>query len=74
MKPIVDGLIEQYKGKVNISYMDVDKEEYSDEVQAFKINAVPTFIFFSKNGKQVDKHIGAISKAQLEQKINNLQN
>ena len=61
VSPIVDELAAEYEGKVNIGKCDV----------AFRIRIIPTLIFF-KNGEQVDKHVGAISKSDLKAKIDAL--
>ncbi len=64
--PIIDELAEEYDGKVVIGKCDVEE---GDEVAAqFMIRNVPTIIFL-KDGKQVDKHVGAATKEQLKAKI-----
>ncbi len=67
--PIVDELAKEYEGKVVIGKCDVD--ENSDLPGEFGIRSIPTLIFF-KDGKQVDKHVGAATKAALEDKIKSL--
>jgi thioredoxin 1 len=64
--PIIDELADEYEGKVVIGKCDVEE---GDEVAAqFMIRNVPTIIFI-KDGKQVDKHVGAATKDQLKAKI-----
>ncbi|MGM9803595.1 MAG: thioredoxin [Muribaculaceae bacterium] len=67
--PIVDQLAEEYEGKVLIGKYNVD--ESSDVATEFGIRNIPTILFF-KDGKLVDKNVGSISKANLEEKINAL--
>ena len=62
--PIVDELAKEYEGKVVIGKCDVD--ENSDLPGEFGI------LIFFKDGKQVDKHVGAATKAALEDKIKSL--
>lgn len=64
--PLVDELAKEYEGRVNIGKCDVDSND--DIVARFRIRNIPTLIFF-KNGEQVDKHVGIISKNDLKAKI-----
>jgi len=64
--PVVDELAETYKDQVIIGKVNVDENE--DLPIEYGIRSIPTLLFF-KNGEIVDKHIGAISKAVLEDKI-----
>ncbi|MFZ4581449.1 MAG: thioredoxin [Paludibacter sp.] len=64
--PIVEELAKEYEGKVVIGKMDVD--ENVDTPQEYGIRNIPTILFF-KDGKVVDKQIGATQKAVLAAKI-----
>ena len=64
--PIIEELAEEYDGKVLIGKCDV--EECDDIAAQYMIRNVPTIIFI-KDGKQVDKHVGAATKDQLKAKI-----
>ena len=67
--PIIDELSEEYADKVLIGKCDVEE---GDEVAAkYMVRNVPTIIFL-KDGKQVDKHVGAATKEQLKAKIDAL--
>lgn len=67
--PIVDELSKEFDGKVLIGKCDVDS---NDEVAAeFKVRNIPTIIFI-KDGKVMDKQVGATTKAALEAKVNAL--
>lgn len=66
MSPLVDELATEYEGRVIVSKCDVDA---SDEVAAmYKVRNIPTIIFI-KDGKVVDKQVGATTKAALAAKI-----
>lgn len=66
ISPILDGLSTTYNDKVTIVKCDVEE---ADSVAAqFGIRNVPTLLFF-KDGKQVDKLVGAASKSKIEEKI-----
>lgn len=64
--PIVSELATEYDGKINVGKCDVEE---GDEIAAeFGIRNIPTIIFI-KNGQVVDKVVGAVSKAKLEEKF-----
>jgi len=64
--PIISELAKEYDGKVVIGKCDV--EECEDIAAQFGIRTIPTLLFFKK-GEQVDKFVGASTKAKLEEKI-----
>lgn len=66
MAPLVERMAEKYEGKMKIGKLNVDESmEISDR---YKVRNIPTFIFF-RNGEPVDTHIGGMSAAELEEKI-----
>ena len=69
MEPIVEELASEYKGRVVIAKCDVVE---SEELAAmFRIRNVPTTLFI-KDGKLVDKVVGAVDKQTLSAKIETL--
>lgn len=66
MAPIMEQLAQEYKDKAVIATCDV--EECNGITERFSIRNVPTILFF-KNGEQVDKLVGAQSKATLAEHI-----
>ncbi|MFA5047391.1 MAG: thioredoxin [Paludibacter sp.] len=64
--PIVEELAKEYEGQVLIGKMDVD--EQVETPNTYGIRNIPTMLFF-KDGKVVDKQIGATQKAVLEAKV-----
>lgn len=67
--PIIDELATEYEGKVTIGKMDVDNN--NDVVAQFGIRNIPTVLFF-KDGKMVDKQVGAAQKSAFVAKIDAL--
>ena len=59
----------EYEGKVTIGKMDVDNN--NDVVAQFGIRNIPTVLFF-KDGKLVDKQVGAAQKSAFVAKIDAL--
>ena len=64
--PIVAELAQQYDGQITVGKCDV--EENDELAMEFGIRNIPTILFF-KNGEVVDKLVGAVSKAKLEEKF-----
>lgn len=64
--PIVEELAKEFEGQVIIGKMDVD--ENTETPNEYGIRNIPTILFF-KDGKVVDKQIGATQKAVLAAKI-----
>ena len=64
--PIVAELAQEYDGKLVVGKCDVEE---NDELAAeFGIRNIPTILFF-KNGEVVDKLVGAVAKAKLDEKF-----
>ena len=64
--PIVEELAKEYDGQVTIGKCDVEE---ADEIAAeFGIRNIPTIVFM-KDGKVLDKIVGAASKSKIEEKI-----
>lgn len=61
--PIVEELAPTYEGKAHITKMNVD--ENPEVPQRFGVTSIPTLIMF-KNGKIVDRAVGAMPKPQLK--------
>ncbi|MDO4789627.1 MAG: thioredoxin [Porphyromonas sp.] len=64
--PIIEELAAEYEGKVLIGKMNVD--ENSATPAEFSVRNIPTILFI-KNGQVVERHVGAASKAVLQQKV-----
>ena len=69
VSPIIDELATEYEGRVTIGKMDVDNN--NDVVAQFGIRNIPTVLFF-KDGKLVDKQVGAAQKSAFVAKIDAL--
>jgi thioredoxin 1 len=64
--PVVEQLAKEYNGKVNIGKLNVDNSP--NTCQKYGITSIPTLLFI-KNGKVVDKLVGAYPKSAMEKKI-----
>jgi len=64
--PILEELAREMKGKVVFGKLDVDKNPQT--ANKYRISAIPTLMIF-KNGKLIDKLVGAYPKPTLVAKI-----
>lgn len=69
MQPVVDMLAKEVEGKALVGKVDVDLNP--NTAARFGIRNLPTFLFF-KDGKLVDRAVGAVPKSVLQDKINSL--
>ncbi len=71
MAPILEELKEEYQGRAEIIFIDVWDKVNKGKAKAFKIMAIPTQIFYDKQGNEVYRHLGFMDKkaivAQLEE-------
>lgn len=66
MAPVVERLAEELQGKVKIGKCDT--EDNMKLVQQYRITNIPAFIVF-REGKAVDRFLGAMSSADLKNKL-----
>ena len=60
---------DRYDGRIVVGKCDV--EENDDLTIEFGVRNIPTILFF-KGGQLVDKHVGAITKGDLQKKFDAL--
>ena len=65
--PVVEELAKEYEGKAVIGKLDVDSNPRI--ATEFGIMSIPALLFF-KDGKVVDKQVGAVPKHVLANKLN----
>ena len=64
--PIIEELAAEFEGQVIIGKCDVD--DNADLPAQFGVRNIPTVLFI-KDGKVVDKQVGATTKAALKEKV-----
>lgn len=65
MKPIVEELKSEYKGRVDIVYIDVDSPSHKELLQKHPIKGIPLLVVIDKSGNEVINQLGEVSKDQL---------
>ncbi|MBU46032.1 MAG: thioredoxin [Flavobacteriales bacterium] len=66
MKPVIK---EIQKENINIKVLYIDADEHQELIKKYQIQGVPVFMVF-KNGKEIFKHVGIISKQALLKQLN----
>lgn len=66
MAPVVEKLAEKYEGKVKVGKVNSDDEP--ELAQMFQVMSIPNFVII-KDGKLVDRVIGAVPQQALEEKL-----
>jgi len=67
--PVVETLAQDYAGRLLVFKIDTSSQQMS--AARFQIRGVPTLLFF-KNGHLVDRLVGAVPRAEIEQRITTL--
>lgn len=69
-RPIFESVAEQYKeiNACSIKYIAIDADQSPAVAQACKVSSIPATIFF-KDGKEVMRYVGALSKEALVAKL-----
>jgi len=63
MAPILRKLEKEYNGRAAIVFIDVWK--HKEQARRFGIRAIPTQIFFDKEGKEAFRHLGFMSEKAI---------
>ncbi|HEY5506487.1 MAG TPA: hypothetical protein VIK83_03255 [Coriobacteriia bacterium] len=71
MKPLVERLAREYKGKIEFRrYVDSGDPEGDRLSQAFNVQYVPTFVFVNSDGSLSGQPIvGGVDEATLRQRL-----
>ncbi|HBG04070.1 MAG: thiol reductase thioredoxin [Geobacteraceae bacterium GWC2_58_44] len=63
MAPILESLSGEYRNRASVLFIDVHENE--DAAEKFRIQMIPTQVFFDARGKEVKRHIGFMNKAEI---------
>ncbi len=63
MAPILESLSGEYRGKANVLFIDVHEDQAG--ARQFRIQMIPTQIFFNAQGKEVKRHLGFMDKGAI---------
>ena len=69
LAPVIEALSTEYEGKIKIGKLNVD--DAPNTAQNYGVMSIPTLLYI-KNGEVVNKSVGVVSKATIEEILNNL--
>ena len=67
MKPILDELAAEYKGRARIEIVDIG--ERPNEAERWRVFTIPTQIFVDAQGEEVYRHEGFMPKEDIVAKL-----
>ena len=70
MVPVLDELAKEYKGQLKVEFIDVWKDQSA--AQKYKVQTIPTQIFFNAKGKELYRHSGYYPKNEIVAKFKEL--
>lgn len=74
MKPVVDGLKQQYEGQVEFRLYNVEKDQSGVALaNSMGVTAVPTFVFVNSNGIPAGTQVGSMAQDQLAARLDTLE-
>ena len=69
--PTVEQMATTYEGKLTVGTLNVD--DYPEAAAMYRVGNIPTLLLF-KDGKEVDRIVGVVSKEMLALRIEQLLN
>ena len=70
MAPILDDLKEEYAGRLDVEFIDVWQN--SDVASRYRVESIPTQIFFDASGRELYRHQGFFAKEDILKKWKSL--
>ena len=67
LRPVLKEIAKEHTGKANILVIDVYK--YQDLAREYKIQLIPTLVFFDVKGKEVFRNVGVLEKEKIVAKL-----
>jgi thioredoxin 1 len=67
MRPVLKEISKEHIGKADILVIDVYK--YQNLAREYKIQLIPTLVFFDVKGKEVFRHVGILEKEKIVAKL-----
>lgn len=63
MKIVLDGVAQRSQGKAHVLIIDISKDRAAG--YAYGIQLMPTQVFFDAQGREIGRHIGKLSEAEV---------
>ena len=69
MKPIVDGIEKQYKGRLKVIRLDIQSATGQALSPIYGFQYTPTFIFFDATGKELWRSVGQVDTVKVNESL-----
>lgn len=63
MKIVLDRVAQSTQGRAHVLVIDISKDW--DAAQMFRIQLMPTQVFFGPDGREIGRHMGKLSEAEV---------
>ena len=63
MKIVLDGVAQRTQGRAHVLVIDITKDW--DAAQMFRIQLMPTQVFFDTQGREIGRHMGKLSATEV---------
>lgn len=70
MKPAIDAIEKKYEGQLEVRKVNVD--DFPDIAEMYSVKSIPTLVFIDSFGLEVNRTVGSMSAAKLEETLKNL--
>jgi thioredoxin 1 len=67
MAPILESLSNEYRGKAGVLFVDVQEDQAA--ARKYRVQMIPTQIFFNAQGQEVKRHIGFMDKQGIVKEL-----
>jgi thioredoxin 1 len=61
MKIVLDSVVCRTQGRANVLNIDISKD--MDAADAYRIQLIPTQVFFDAHGNEIERHMGILTEA-----------
>jgi len=68
----VDGIKREYRGRLNVVYLDITRTRGEEMAREYNIMGTPTLLLLDSEGNQVNVLRGWLSKSALERAVDDL--
>lgn len=63
MKIVLDSVVRRTQGRANVLNIDISKD--MDAADVYRIQLIPTQVFFDARGNEIERHMGILTEAEV---------
>jgi thioredoxin 1 len=67
MAPVLESMSNEFRGRASVLFIDVHEDQSA--AKRFRVQMIPTQIFFDARGKEVKRHIGFMDKPDIVKEL-----